>query len=165
MDFEFTDDQVSLRDAVARWVDKGFSFERRHGIAKKGGHTRDVYGELAELGLTEWVAGLPGGLDTVLGPGGTSLSAGEEQLVAFARLLVRDVSVVVLDEATARMDPVTEARVTRIGWSGPAVTSSSTWVTKVRVRARPAPSALKSTATKGASSTVIPTFSTGVTRK
>src|SRR3954468_1262751 len=63
------------------------------------------------LGLTSWVAGLPDGLDTVLGPGGTLLSAGEEQLVAFARLLVRDVQVVVLDEATARMDPVTEARV------------------------------------------------------
>jgi alkylation response protein AidB-like acyl-CoA dehydrogenase len=52
MDFEFTDDQLSLRDAVARWVDTGFAFERRHGIAKQGGHTRDVYGELAELGLT-----------------------------------------------------------------------------------------------------------------
>ncbi len=52
MDFEFTDDQLSLRDAVARWVDKGFTFERRHGIAKKGGATRDVYGALAELGLT-----------------------------------------------------------------------------------------------------------------
>lgn len=64
-----------------------------------------------ELGLTDWVAGLPDGLDTVLGPSGTTLSAGEEQLVAFARLLVRDVKVVVLDEATARMDPVTEARV------------------------------------------------------
>jgi ATP-binding cassette, subfamily B, bacterial len=64
-----------------------------------------------ELGLTTWVEALPDGLDTVLGPGGTALSAGEEQLVAFARLLVRDVQVVVLDEATARMDPVTEARV------------------------------------------------------
>jgi alkylation response protein AidB-like acyl-CoA dehydrogenase len=52
MDFEFTDDQLSLRDAVARWVDKGFGFERRHAIAKEGGRTRDVYGELAELGLT-----------------------------------------------------------------------------------------------------------------
>ncbi|UUZ58726.1 ATP-binding cassette domain-containing protein [Nocardioides sp. B-3] len=72
-----------------------------------------VEAAIAELGLTDWVAGLPVGLDTVLGPGGTSLSAGEEQLVAFARLLVRDVSVVVLDEATARMDPVTEARVVR----------------------------------------------------
>ena len=72
-----------------------------------------VEAAVAELGLTEWVAGLPDGLDTMLGPGGTTLSAGEEQLVAFARLLVRDVSVVVLDEATARMDPVTEARVVR----------------------------------------------------
>jgi ATP-binding cassette subfamily B protein len=72
-----------------------------------------VEAAVAELGLTDWVAGLPLGLDTVLGPGGTSLSAGEEQLVAFGRLLVRDVSVVVLDEATARMDPVTEARVVR----------------------------------------------------
>ncbi|HEY6135683.1 MAG TPA: acyl-CoA dehydrogenase family protein [Rubrivivax sp.] len=52
MDFDFSDDQVSLRDAVARWVEKGFSFERRHGIAKAGGRTRAVYGELAELGLT-----------------------------------------------------------------------------------------------------------------
>jgi alkylation response protein AidB-like acyl-CoA dehydrogenase len=52
MDFDFSDDQVSLRDAVARWVEKGFAFERRHGIAKAGGRTREVYGELAELGLT-----------------------------------------------------------------------------------------------------------------
>ncbi|MGA8255562.1 MAG: ABC transporter ATP-binding protein, partial [Nocardioides sp.] len=68
---------------------------------------------VSELALDEWVAGLPAGLDTLLGPGGTTLSAGEEQLVAFARLLVRDVSVVVLDEATARMDPLTEALVVR----------------------------------------------------
>jgi alkylation response protein AidB-like acyl-CoA dehydrogenase len=52
MDFDFTDDQSSLRDAVARWVDKGFSFERRHQLARAGGHTRAVYAELAELGLT-----------------------------------------------------------------------------------------------------------------
>ena len=71
----------------------------------------EVEAAVAELGLTEWVGGLPDGLDTLLGPGGTSLSAGEEQLVAFARLLVRDVQVVVLDEATARMDPLTESRV------------------------------------------------------
>jgi alkylation response protein AidB-like acyl-CoA dehydrogenase len=52
MDFDFTDDQASLRDAVARWVEKGFSFERRHAIAKAGGHTREVYAELAGLGLS-----------------------------------------------------------------------------------------------------------------
>jgi hypothetical protein len=52
MDFEFTEDQVSLRDAVQRWVEKGFGFERRHALAKAGGATRAVYTELAELGLT-----------------------------------------------------------------------------------------------------------------
>jgi len=52
MDFDFSDDQESLRDAVRRWVDKGFTFERRHALAKAGGATRAVYGELAELGLT-----------------------------------------------------------------------------------------------------------------
>lgn len=72
---------------------------------------RVVEAAVAELNLDGWVAGLPDGLETLLGPGGTSLSAGEEQLVAFARLLVRDVRVVVLDEATARMDPLTERRV------------------------------------------------------
>ncbi|GIG29618.1 ATP-binding cassette domain-containing protein [Cellulomonas marina] len=72
-----------------------------------------VEGAVEALGLTDWVASLPDGLATPLGPGGTTLSAGEEQLVAFARLLVRDVQVVVLDEATARMDPQTEELVTR----------------------------------------------------
>jgi ATP-binding cassette subfamily B protein len=68
---------------------------------------------LRELGLTSWVAGLPDGLRTRLGEGGYVLSAGQEQLVAFARILARDPRVVILDEATARMDPVTEAWVQR----------------------------------------------------
>lgn len=64
-----------------------------------------------ELGLDGWVADLPEGMATRLGDGGHVLSAGQEQLVAFARILVRDPHVVILDEATARLDPVTEARV------------------------------------------------------
>jgi len=52
MDFDFTPDQDALRDAVRRWVDGSFPFERRHRIAKSGGLTRDVYGELAALGLS-----------------------------------------------------------------------------------------------------------------
>jgi ABC-type multidrug transport system fused ATPase/permease subunit len=66
---------------------------------------------LDELGLGSWVADLPDGMQTRLGEGGHVLSAGQEQLVAFGRILVRDPHVVILDEATARMDPVTEARV------------------------------------------------------
>ncbi|BCJ57899.1 hypothetical protein Jiend_13210 [Micromonospora endophytica] len=66
---------------------------------------------LHELDLADWIAELPAGLDTRLGEGGHVLSAGQEQLVAFARILVRDPHVVILDEATARLDPVTETRV------------------------------------------------------
>jgi ABC-type multidrug transport system fused ATPase/permease subunit len=68
---------------------------------------------LDELDLGDWVADLPNGLHTRLGDGGHVLSAGQEQLVAFARILVRDPHVVILDEATARLDPVTETRVQR----------------------------------------------------
>ncbi|MEU4568499.1 ABC transporter ATP-binding protein [Micromonospora sp. NPDC023956] len=68
---------------------------------------------LHELGLDGWVAELPDGVQTRLGEGGYVLSAGQEQLVAFARILVRDPHVVILDEATARLDPVTETRVQR----------------------------------------------------
>ena len=52
MDFDFSDDQQQLRDAVTRWVDKGYTFERRRAITAAGGFDRSAYGELAELGLT-----------------------------------------------------------------------------------------------------------------
>ena len=74
MDFEFTDDQLSLRDAVARWVEKGFSFERRHALAKAGGATRAVYAELADLGLT--------GLAVPESQGGMGFGAVEAMVVA-----------------------------------------------------------------------------------
>ncbi|HMN94592.1 MAG TPA: acyl-CoA dehydrogenase family protein [Hydrogenophaga sp.] len=52
MDFDFSDDQEQLRDAVRKWVDKGYDFERRRAIVAAGGFDRAAYGELAELGLT-----------------------------------------------------------------------------------------------------------------
>lgn len=52
MDFDFSDDQVQLGDAVRKWVDKGYDFDRRRQIAKAGGFSREAYGELADLGLT-----------------------------------------------------------------------------------------------------------------
>jgi alkylation response protein AidB-like acyl-CoA dehydrogenase len=52
MDFDFSDDQEQLRDACAKWVEKGYDFERRRAIVAAGGFDRAAYGELAELGLT-----------------------------------------------------------------------------------------------------------------
>jgi hypothetical protein len=52
MDFDFSDDQEQLRDAVRKWVDKGYSFERRRAAVEAGGFDRAAWGELAELGLT-----------------------------------------------------------------------------------------------------------------
>ena len=52
MDFDFTEEQNALRDAVARWVGRDFPFERRHALARAGGASRAVYAELAALGLT-----------------------------------------------------------------------------------------------------------------
>lgn len=51
MDFNFTEDQDALRDAVRKWVDRSYGFERRQAITKAGGFDRAAYGELAELGL------------------------------------------------------------------------------------------------------------------
>jgi ABC-type multidrug transport system fused ATPase/permease subunit len=68
---------------------------------------------LEELELGEWYRSLPNGLDTELEPGGRSLSAGEGQLLAFTRVFLRDPALVILDEASSRLDPATEARLER----------------------------------------------------
>jgi alkylation response protein AidB-like acyl-CoA dehydrogenase len=52
MDFDFSDDQEQLRDAVRKWVDKGYDFDRRRAIVAAGGFDRAAYSEMAELGLT-----------------------------------------------------------------------------------------------------------------
>jgi ATP-binding cassette, subfamily B, bacterial len=61
-----------------------------------------------EVGLSTWYRTLPDGLDTVLGTDGEGLSAGEAQLLAFTRVLLSDPAVVILDEASSRLDPATE---------------------------------------------------------
>jgi ATP-binding cassette subfamily B protein len=65
---------------------------------------------LRDLGLWEWYASLPQGLDTLLAAGGGGLSAGEAQLLAFARVFLREPGLVILDEASSRLDPETERR-------------------------------------------------------
>jgi len=86
--------QGTLRENVALFVG-AVSDER----------LRAVFGE---LGLGEWLLAQPDGLDTVLGPGGSGLSAGEAQLIALARVFLKDPGLIVLDEASSRLDPETE---------------------------------------------------------
>ena len=62
---------------------------------------------LKQLRLWEWVLSLPNGLNTPLA-GGQSLSAGQSQLLAFARVFLKDPGLVILDEASSRLDPATE---------------------------------------------------------
>jgi ABC-type multidrug transport system fused ATPase/permease subunit len=72
-----------------------------------------ILAALEELGLDAWLRSLPAGLDTELEGGGKGLSAGEAQLLAFTRVLLRDPGLVILDEASSRLDPATERRLER----------------------------------------------------
>jgi ATP-binding cassette, subfamily B, bacterial len=66
-----------------------------------------------DLGLREWLASLPQGLDTMLESGAGGLSAGQAQLLAFTRIFLKDPGLVILDEASSRLDPATEAMIER----------------------------------------------------
>ena len=74
---------------------------------------RRVRAALDELGLSDWLAELPGGLSARVGQRGESLSAGERQLVALARAYLAEADLLVLDEATSAVDPATEVRIAR----------------------------------------------------
>jgi ATP-binding cassette subfamily B protein len=63
---------------------------------------------LGKTGMNRFVERLPAGLDTVIGEGGQELSTGEKQLLAFARVLCRNPTILVLDEATAAIDTESE---------------------------------------------------------
>lgn len=69
-----------------------------------------VEAALAEVGLSEWLSRLPEGVRTPLPAG--SLSAGQAQLLAFARVMLQDPAVIILDEPSSRLDPATEAQLT-----------------------------------------------------
>lgn len=68
---------------------------------------------LEMLGLGDWLHSLPHGLNTQLGAEGRGLSAGEAQLLAFARVFLKDPGLVILDEASSRLDPETESLIER----------------------------------------------------
>jgi ATP-binding cassette, subfamily B, bacterial len=68
---------------------------------------------LWQLGMGGWLTSLPEGLDTELSSGGSGLSAGQAQLLAFARVFLADPDLVILDEASSRLDPATEQLIER----------------------------------------------------
>jgi ATP-binding cassette, subfamily B, bacterial len=68
---------------------------------------------IADLGLGNWYGFLPEGLDTLLGSEGDGLSAGEAQLLAFTRVFLAEPDLVILDEASSRLDPATEQLIER----------------------------------------------------
>lgn len=118
-----TIDDVDLRDttersrveALALIPQDGFLFAGtlRDNVkyAKPGAPDTEVWTVLEAMGIAEWVAALPEGLDTEVRERGGRFSAGERQLVALARAFLADPAVIVLDEATSNLDPETEANV------------------------------------------------------
>lgn len=81
--------------------------------ARPGAADSELWEVCRVIGIEEWVRELPERLDTLVRERGGRFSAGERQLIALARALLVDPAVIVLDEATANLDPETEARVER----------------------------------------------------
>jgi ABC-type multidrug transport system fused ATPase/permease subunit len=109
--------QSSLRRSVVLVPQEGFLFDDtitanvRYG--KLDATEDDIRASAAALGLGDWLATLPAGLDTHVGQRGESLSAGERQLVALLRAHLADPDLLVLDEATSAVDPQLEMRIGR----------------------------------------------------
>ncbi|GAB2758589.1 ABC transporter ATP-binding protein [Nocardioides salsibiostraticola] len=109
--------EASLRSAVVLVPQEGFLFDDtitanvRYG--KLDATEAEIRASADELGLNDWIAGLPRGLETQVGQRGESLSAGERQLVALLRAHLADPDLLVLDEATSAVDPALETRIGR----------------------------------------------------
>ena len=82
-------------------------------FSKPGCTRTELEAVIEELGATEWIDALEGGLATRVGERGEALSAGERQLIALIRAGLADPDVLILDEATSSVDALTEVRIAR----------------------------------------------------
>ncbi|MDG4771874.1 MULTISPECIES: ABC transporter ATP-binding protein [Micromonosporaceae] len=107
----------SLRSRVVMVPQDGFLFDATVAENVRFARPELTDGQLSaafvELGLADWVTGLPDGVHTPVGERGEALSVGERQLVALVRAYVADPDLLVLDEATSAVDPATEVRLQR----------------------------------------------------
>ncbi len=107
----------SLRDRVVMVPQEGVLF--RGSIAdnvkmgKPAATEKELMGTFERLGLGDWIEELAEGLYTQVGERGSALSVGERQLVTLVRAAIADPDLLVLDEATSSVDPVTEVRISR----------------------------------------------------
>ena len=109
--------QASIRSQLGIVPQEGFLFSgtvaENIAFARPGASREDVEAAAAAVGVDAFVAGLPDGYDTELGERGFRLSLGQRQLVAFARALLADPRILILDEATSSVDIGTERRIER----------------------------------------------------
>ena len=108
---------ASLRDRVVMVPQEGVLF--RGSIAdnvrmgRPDATEEDLVVVFDHLGLSEWLNELATGLDTPVGERGSALSVGERQLVTLVRAAIADPDLLILDEATSAVDPVTEVRISQ----------------------------------------------------
>ena len=101
-----------IRERIVVLPQEGFLFRgtvlENVALGRPGATLEEARAAVAQLGLDDWVAGLPDGEATDVGERGSRLSAGERQLVSLARAALSSPAVLILDEATSSIDPGTE---------------------------------------------------------